>query len=111
MIEFVSNVAPDLHLITDVCVFINGLDRLALDQGGVPAGHRFDSEEQLLQQQPLVLWNLNFDLGLVLLAPWSHFHITCQLEYPLSIYLLDLKQKHSWLKSNSPKCYNNVEPT
>ena len=48
-IEFVCNVAPDLHLITDVCVFINGLDRLALDQGGVPARHRFDSEEQLLQ--------------------------------------------------------------
>ena len=111
MIKFVSNVAPNLHLIADVCVLVNGLDRLALDQGGVPAGHRFDSEEQLLQQQPLVLWNLNFDLGHVLLAPWSHFHITCQLEHPLSIYLLDLKQKHSWLNRNSPKCYNNVEPT
>ena len=49
--------------------------------------------------------------GLVLLAPWSHFHITCQLEYPLSIYLLDLKKKHSWLNRNSPKCYKNVEPT
>ena len=52
MIEFKSNVAPDLHLIADVCVFINGLDRLALDQGGVPARHRLDAEEQLLQQQP-----------------------------------------------------------
>ena len=49
--------------------------------------------------------------GLVLLAPWSHFHITCQLEYPLSIYLLDLKQKNLQFDVKFGCISNNVEPT
>ena len=41
------------YLITYVRVFINRLDSFAFNKGWVPAWHRFDPVEQLLQQQPL----------------------------------------------------------
>merc|ERR1719397_1466695 len=61
------------HLITNVCMLINWLDGFAFNKGGIPAGHRLYSVEQLLQQQPR-----------------GHFHIASQLENSFPIDLLHL---------------------